>query len=102
MTEYSVQQCHISRILGMLEMQCEMRDIPPRVRRDCPDPYFFPEPGPDPVGIGIGIPNHTSTGSGPKSRTMLQRDRDRDRDETFRDLVNNFISKYNFLFIQNF
>jgi hypothetical protein len=33
-----------------------------RVRRDCPDPWFFPEPEPNPVGNGIKIPTFLSTG----------------------------------------
>lgn len=47
-----------------------------RVRRDHPDPYFFPEPGPDPEqyvsGTGIGNPNPSTTGPGSGRDTAIR------------------------------
>ncbi|CAF4017675.1 unnamed protein product [Adineta steineri] len=73
-----------------------------RERRDCPDPYFFPEPGPDPVGVGTRIGTDDVTGPGLKIPTAASTGSGSGRVTSFRDLANYILLKCNFFFIQKF
>ncbi len=56
------------------------RQVAYRVRRDCPDPYFFPELGSNPVGIGIPVSMSLRYCSGSRRDWDRVREKNRDRD----------------------